>query len=255
MDGIETAIPVIAVHDVSFSYGEVPVLEGVNVTVEEGQFLCMIGPNGGGKTTLLRLLLGLLKPDTGEIQVLGKAPEEACRRVGYVPQHTLFDPQFPVTVMDVVLMGRLRGQLGLYSKLDRQMAYQSLQEVGLADLERRHFSALSGGQRQRVLIARALTGDPEILLLDEPTANVDVVAESQLNEILQVLNRRMTILLATHDVGFVSEAVKGVLCVNRRVVYHPTGEINGRIIRETYGTQMRVVRHDLFCGEEERIDG
>ena len=247
--------PVIMVKDVSFSYGETHALERVNLTVEGGGFICMIGPNGGGKTTLLRLLLGLIKPDSGQIQVMGQSPQEARSRIGYVPQYTRFDLLFPVTVADVVLMGRLRKRWGFYSRGDRLAVDASLEEVGLTGLQKRPFSDLSGGQRQRVLIARALSGNPEILMLDEPTANVDSLVGVKLNTLFQRLNRRMSIILATHDMGFVMETVRGVVCVNRKVVFHPTSQIDEGIVREAYGTDMRLVRHDMFCSDEELTIG
>lgn len=205
----------------------------------------LIGPNGGGKTTLFRLLLGLLRPHHGTIRIFGQPPERARTRVGYVPQYARFDPRFPISVKDVVAMGRL-GNLptGPYRAADRRAALDALEEVGLADLRNRPFADLSGGQRQRVLIARALACAPELLLLDEPTANVDRTAEARLYELLGTLNRRLTILMASHDVGFVTRFVKQCLCVNRSVVLHPTAKLNGGIIAELYGSEMAVVRHD-----------
>ena len=179
----------------------------------------LIGPNGGGKTTLFRLLLGLLKPNRGTIRVFGEPPERVRTRMGYVPQHTSFDPRFPISVRDMVAMGRLTGRsTGPYRADDREAAGQALDEVGLAELADRSFADLSGGQRQRILIARALASGPELLLLDEPTANVDRAAEARLYELLGELNRRLTILMASHDVGFVTKFVKQCLCVNRSAV-------------------------------------
>ena len=244
--------PVIALRDVTFAYDTVPVLEDATLDVQEREFISMIGPNGGGKTTLLKLILGLLRPSAGEVRVFGGRPESARRRIGYTPQHARHDPQFPVNVMDVVLMGRLERRWGgAYSKADKAAAFEALEEVELSDLPNQPFDALSGGQRQRVLIARALVCDPALLLLDEPTAHVDVVASTRLLEILQKLNERMTILMVSHDLGFVSSFVKSVVCVNRRVVIHPTSEITGEIIKDIYGGDMRMVRHDHRCAEDE----
>jgi zinc transport system ATP-binding protein len=205
----------------------------------------LIGPNGGGKTTLFRLLLGLLKPGQGTIRIFGQAPERVRTRVGYVPQYARFDSRFPISVRDVVAMGRL-GILrtGPYRSSDREAALEALEEVDLAELGGRPFADLSGGQRQRVLIARALASKPELLLLDEPTANVDRTMEARLYELLRKLNRRLTILMASHDVGFVTRFVKQCLCVNRNVILHPTSKLDGGIIRELYGSEMAVVRHD-----------
>jgi zinc transport system ATP-binding protein len=246
---------VLSIKDMSFSYSSsyssVPVLENVNLSIEQGQFLSIIGPNGGGKTTLLKLILGLLKPDIGEIKVFGKTPEHVRHRVGYIPQFQFYDPQFPVTVVDVVLMGRLGNRWGFFSTRDREKALSSLNTVGLEHIAERSFTQLSGGQRQRVLIARALASEPEMLILDEPAASVDASSRVRLTNILQQLNEDMTILLTTHDVGFVTNVVNGVVCVNRRVVFHPTDKIDGTIIKETYGTEMNLVRHDIYCTGED----
>jgi len=234
--------------------------------------VCIVGPNGGGKTTLVKLILGLLTPQRGEVRLFGQSPCRARRRVGYMPQHVQHDAQFPVTVMDIVLMGRLgqsgvaqppsavqtgghsrgrlchilQGLLGWPKRADRRAALDALRQVGLDDFGRRPFASLSGGQRQRVLIARALSGNPDLLLLDEPTSNVDSLVEARLLDLLRELNRRMTIVMVSHDLGFVSGFVESVICVNRRVVVHPTAEITGAVIRDVYGGEVRMVRHDEF---------
>ncbi len=242
--------PDVTLNDVSFSYNSEPILENVHLNIAQGDFATIVGPNGGGKTTLLKLLLGILRPKTGEIRILGKKPEKSRKKVGYMPQYIYLDLKFPVTVMDVVLMGRLGHNLmGWFSKRDKQVAMDALEEVKLSDFTERSFSDLSGGQRQRVLIARALSCEPELLLLDEPTANVDPEVEEALLGILQELNKRMTILLVSHDLGFVSKVVKSVICVNRKVLVHPTSEINGRIIEDIYGGDLRIIRHDHRCSE------
>jgi len=248
--------PVIVIKDVNFSYGGLHILENVNIKVKKGEFLSMVGPNGGGKTTLLKIILGLLKPESGEVHILGTLPERSRNRVGYMPQHTLFDPLFPVTVMDVVLMGRLEGRrVGPFSKADKKAVMEVLEEVEMTGFCKRRFSEISGGQRQRVLLSRALVGRPEILLLDEPTASIDLEIEHKLYEILKELNKRMTILIVTHDLGFVSHMVRRVICVNKRVAVHPTGEINGKVIQEMYGKDIRMVLHDRVSGIEEQLHG
>jgi len=238
-------VPVIAIENVSFSYDGLPVLEDVTFTVTESDFISIVGPNAGGKTTLIKLILGLLKPHKGRITVFGQEPVKARRQIGYMPQHTALDPLFPVNVMDVVLMGRLgNGTFGFYKKNDRDAAYEALREVEMYDLRSRSFSALSGGQQQRVLIARALASEPALLLLDEPTSNVDIAVETELYEILNQLNTKMTIIVVTHDLGFASQYVKRVACVNRRVIIHPTSDITGEMIHQIYGTDVHMVRHD-----------
>jgi zinc transport system ATP-binding protein len=248
--------PVLQFDSVSFAFDGVPVLEDVNLRIDRNESVCIVGPNGGGKTTLLRLALGQLRPATGQVRVLGGPPEAARLRVGYTPQHGRHDPQFPATVMDIVLMGRmgrpgLRGLLAWYGRADRQAALDALEQVALAPLARRPFASLSGGERQRVLIARALATGPELLLLDEPMASVDTLAEARLFEILRELNQRMTLIIVSHDLGFVSNLVEKVVCVNRRVVVHPTSELTGDLIQEIYGSDVRLVRHgDVVCQRE-----
>jgi len=242
----EKAPPAIVIKDLSFSYDGHPVLEDVNLSIPQGDFASILGPNGGGKTTLLKLVLGLIRPVRGEVRVLGVSPEEARPRVGYMPQHSQLDPQFPATVTDVALMGRLgHGKtFGPYSRNDKEMVDGILDQMGLYSLRSKAFSSISGGQRQRLFLARALACEPELLLLDEPTANLDLVMEGDLYELLQTLNQRMTVVMVSHDLGFVSRVVKNVVCVKRKVLMHPTSEISGEIINDIYGSPMRMVRHD-----------
>ncbi|MBW1893269.1 MAG: ABC transporter ATP-binding protein [Deltaproteobacteria bacterium] len=242
----------IEIRNVFFSYDKEVILENVNINIQKGDFAGIVGPNGGGKTTLLKLILGRLKPDRGEIKVFGNDPKKSYLRIGYMPQHAYLDTLFPVSVMDVVLMGRLGRSLGgRYSKKDRQAAETALEEMKITSMAERHFSELSGGQRQRTLIARALCSEPELLLLDEPTANVDPEVEEAFFDILKNLNKRMTILIVSHDIGFVSQKVKSAICVNRCVVVHPTSEINGMMIKDIYGGDVCMIRHDHRCS----VDG
>jgi len=241
---------IISFQDVDFSYSSEPILEDVNLKIHPGEFVSVIGPNGGGKTSLLLLALGMLRPNRGTVQVFGRAPERERSRLGYVPQFTRFDPLFPVTVYDVVQMGRLgRFWTGPYRKEDREAALTALEQVGLAELRRRSFSELSGGQRQRVLIGRALATEPEVLLLDEPTANVDRLATDKLYELLVDLNQRLTVVLVSHDLGIVSRFVSSVVCVNKTVFTHPVSELTGEMIRDLYGGEIALVRHDHKSGE------
>ena len=243
---------VVELENVCFAYDGLSVLEDVNLRVDERDFLSIVGPNAGGKTTLLKLILGLLKPTKGSVRIFGQPVSKVRPRIGYMPQHTSLDPLFPVSVSDVVLMGRLGNgkRFGFYGKDDRAAAADVLDKLGLYDVRRRAFSALSGGQRQRVLIARALVSKPELLLLDEPTTNVDAAIEEELFATLKKLNKQMTIALVTHDLGFVSNYVRTVACVNRRVKMHPTSEITGEMINEMYGSKVHMVRHDYRCIKE-----
>lgn len=236
---------IIALDGVDFSYNSDPVLQDVSLTIDQGQFVSVIGPNGGGKTSLLLLILGVVRPERGTVRVFGAAPERARSRMGYVPQFTNFDPLFPVTVYDVVQMGRLgRFFTGPYRQEDREAALAALEQAGLPELRKRPFAEISGGQRQRVLIARALAAEPEVLLLDEPTANVDRLATDKLYELLAELNRTLTIILVSHDLGIVSRLVSSVVCVNKTVLTHPVSELTGEMIRDLYGGEIALVRHD-----------
>lgn len=214
--------------------------------------MAVVGPNAGGKTTLLKLILGLLRPDKGRVLVFGLTPAKARPRIGYMAQQTSFDFQFPVSVLDVALMGRLghHGPFGFFSAKDKRAALEALERVEMDNLRNRPFSHLSGGQRQRVLLARALASEPELLLLDEPTSNVDAAIETELFEILDELNRHMTIVVVSHDLGFVSCFVRSVACVNRRLALHPTSSITGEMIHELYGGDVQMVRHDHRCSQE-----
>ncbi|SLM27953.1 putative metal transport system ATP-binding protein CT_416 [Desulfamplus magnetovallimortis] len=235
-----------------FSYGDREVLQDVNLKISHGEFATIVGPNGGGKTTLLKLLLGLLKPVKGNVKVLGQSPSKSRMKVGYMPQYSHLDVKFPVSVMDVVLMGRLGKNpwgWGRYKGEDRMAAARALEEVNLVQFGDTHFNELSGGQKQRVFIARALCGDPQMLLLDEPTSNIDQESEQSLFMLLKELNKKMTILLVSHDLGFASKVVKSVICVNRKVVIHPTTEMDGTVIKDIYGGDFRMIRHDHRCCE------
>lgn len=238
--------PAILITDLWFSYDGHPVLKDVNLSIPQGDFVSIVGPNGGGKTTLLKLILGLLRPSRGEVQVFGLNPEKARPRIGYMPQHLQLDPQFPATVMDVALMGRLSNgrAFGPYSKKDKEAVVTALEQVGLRDMRKKWFASISGGERQRLFIARALASEPDLLLLDEPTANLDAAMEGGLYELLQSLNKTLTVVMVSHDLGFVSSVVKSVICVKCQVASHPTSELTAEIIDAMYGSPMRIVRHD-----------
>ncbi len=245
--------PVIRMEQVNFSYGEEPVLEAVDLSIFEREFLGIVGPNAGGKSTLLKLILGLLEPDSGRIEVLGTTPKAARHQLGYVAQHPGFARDFPITVQQVVelgLVGRRPGRSPLATLLpmrvtpdDRARVQQALEEVEATGLAHRQIGSLSGGQLQRVLLARALVANPRILLLDEPTANVDQRAESEIFDLLKQLNERMTILVVSHDIAFVSSYVTRVACINRTLVCHPTADIDAELIHELYGDKVRMVAH------------
>ena len=241
----------IKIRDLSFAYDDIQILCNVRLDIWRGDSICIVGPNGGGKTTLIKLILGLLSPDRGTIRIFGRSPEAERQRIGYVPQYAKYDPQFPISVLDVVMMGRLAGTLrNRYSPEDRDRAMAALGQTGLTDLAARPFASISGGQRQRTLIARALASGGEILILDEPTANIDHESEVRFLDLLKGLNERMTILMVTHEVGFASSFFKRIACVNRQVVIHPTSRLTGQLIQEMYGGDLQMIRHDHRCSEE-----
>lgn len=240
----------IRVENVSFSYKNDIVIKNAHFHIKKGSFTCFVGPNGGGKSTLVKLLLGLLKPSEGFITIFGKSPIKARGTIGYVPQYSNFDLGFPINVMDVVLMGRLKQGNLFYSKVDKVASISALKSVDLQGYDKRHFSELSGGERQRVLIARAITSNPNVLILDEPTSNIDTVTENRLYDLLFKLNKSMTIILISHDLTFVSENVKKVICVNREVKIHPTGQIESDSMAQLFGRPVKIVNHQTKMEEQ-----
>ena len=238
--------PVIEIRDVSFSYGRQPVLRNINLAVQPEEFLGIIGPNAGGKSTLIKLLLGLLQPDTGRIKLLGEDPEMTRSRVGYVSQYPTFSRRdFPINVEATVMMGRLGvgKPFGGYTKRDHEIAMVAMEAVEISDIIHRPIGSLSGGQLQRVLIARALACKPEILILDEPTSNIDVQVEEDIFGLLKQYNDHMTIIVVSHDIAFISGYVDRVACLNQELVCHTTEEISGKTIEELYGVSVRMIQH------------
>lgn len=223
------------------------VLEAINLDLVEKDFLGLIGPNGGGKSTLLKVILGLIKSDRGEVRILGLSPQEARGNVGYMPQKTLFDPSFPVKAFDVVLMGRYSraGLLKRYSQADRAAALQALEAVGMAGFCEREIGSLSGGEQQRVFIARSLVSEPKLLLLDEPTAGVDATQEKEFYDLLCRLNRKrgIAIVLVSHDITAISKYVNKIACLNQRLYYHGSKELTNEDIEKAYGCPIEMIAH------------
>jgi len=236
---------VIDIRGVSFSYGGPPALESIDLRIRERDFLGVVGPNAGGKSTLMKLILGLLTAQQGQVRVLGRPPRVARRQLGYVPQYPRFRRDFPISVEDVVLMGRLGSGhlLGGYRPQDRLVATRVMDETEVLGLRRRQLATLSGGQLQRVLVARALACEPRILILDEPTANIDQRLEHDIFDLLKQLNQRMTIIVVSHDIAFISSYVDWVACLNRTLICHPTSAIDGESIQALYGEDVRMVDH------------
>lgn len=204
---------------VTFAYREQNVLFDATFSIRQHSLVGIVGPNGGGKTTLMRLLLGFLAPQSGKVEIFGRTPQDARQELAYVPQAIVFDRSFPLSVYDLVLQGRLANLswLGTYSRQDHECVAEAIAQVGLQGLEDRTFSALSGGQLQRALIARALASKPKLLLLDEPTANIDQEASAEIYSLLRSLKGQMTIVMVTHHLRAVLSDLDEILYVERSV--------------------------------------
>ena len=231
----------LAVDELTVHLGGRLVLDAVSLVVRPGDFIALIGPNGGGKTTFLRAVLGLVPSTTGRISLLGGAPEKTRAGVGYLPQRTDFDATFPISGREVVASGQLVGLTGR----DRGAfgVEEALAEVGMADLADRVIGHNSGGQLQRLMLARALVGDPQLLLLDEPTAHLDAQFNGSFYELLARIQKRIPVLMTTHDIGAVSTYVKSVGCLSRRLHYHGTRELTHEMLEQAYGCPMEIVGH------------
>lgn len=206
----------IKVQNLGFSYDKAPILKDVSFTIRPQELIYLIGPNGGGKTTLLKLLMGFLKPSEGTLQIFGKSPSEVTEQIAYVPQSFSYDRLFPISVFNVVLSGRLAHLPwhGFYPKKDKQLALEALEQVGLLEYKDQPIGELSGGQLQRVLIARALVSKPQILILDEPTSCLDHKAQHEIQKIIKHLKRKITILLVTHDLDRLQAESDRIFCVH-----------------------------------------
>ena len=238
---------VVRLDDIWVHYDGVPVLEGINLSVEPNKFLGIIGPNGGGKTTLLKVILGLIKPSRGKVSVMGQPPERKRESIGYIAQYNLFDRDFPVSVSEVVLMGRY-GKAGLYrhfSEEDKMAADEALKTVGMLDYRNRQLGKLSGGEQQRVFIARALATDPKIMLLDEPTASIDPNMQAEFYELIESLKKRMAIVMVSHDISAVSIYVDQIACLNRQLFYHGSKEVSAEALEKTYRCPIQLIAHGV----------
>jgi len=238
---------IVKLEDIWVDFDGNAVLKSQNLTVFKDDFLGIIGPNGGGKTTLLRVILGLVQPSRGVAKVFGKEPAVGRKNIGYVPQISFFDREFPVDVMDVVLMGRLsqRTCFKRFTKEDKDAALKALERVEMAGLKNRQIGKLSGGERQRVFIARALVGNPKLLLLDEPTASVDPRMKMGIYDLLGELKKDMAIILVTHDMGVISSHVDKIACLNCHLYYHDNKEISKKMIADAYKCPVDIIAHGV----------
>jgi zinc transport system ATP-binding protein len=238
-------LEVIRLINIHVSYGQIPVLEDITLSVFQHDFLGIIGPNGGGKSTLLKVLLGLVKPDSGDVIVFSKSPRQVRSHIGYVSQHPSFDRDFPASVRDVILMGRYvrAGLFHHYSREDKTVVERTLARVGMQGYENQQIGHLSGGQQQRVFVARALVAEPELLLLDEPTASIDPTMQTEFYELLDELKKSLTIIMVSHDIGAVSVYVDKIACLNRQLYYHGSKEITPEVLEATYKCPIQLITH------------
>lgn len=237
----------IEITNLSVCYGNNYVLRNLNMKVGEGEFLGIIGPNGGGKTTLAKVILGMKEAIEGDVLVYGMKPQKARGIVGYVPQFTTYQEAFPISVGEVVLMGLL-GRVRpfrRYGKEEFVRADSIMEKVGIISLKKNAVETLSGGETQKMLLARALAMDPKILILDEPTASVDAESKSGIYDLLKELNKEITVILITHDMGVVSSYVKSIACLNVEMFYHGESEMNENIIEHTFGCPVDLLAHGV----------
>lgn len=234
----------IEVDRVTAGYRSEAILEEVSLTVRRGDFLAVIGPNGGGKTTLLKVILGLLQPWSGTVR-LHLSPRRGA--IGYVPQYASFDSTFPLRVVDAVRMGRLglRGPFRRYTREDRRAVAAAIERYGLERVARDPVGALSGGQLQRTLIARAMVAEPEVLFLDEPLASIDPEYRGRLVDAMIEIQQEIPLVVVTHDLTPFAGAVRQVACINRKLYYHPHGELTAEMLEEAYGCPVELVAHGV----------
>ena len=251
----------IDLKNVSVSYGRKSVLRELSLTLWEDDFLGVIGPNGGGKTTIIKLILGLLTPEKGTISFYDKGQKVPLLKMGYLPQINQIDKRFPISVYEVIASGLIseRKRLSGYTTEQRQRIDEVIKQMGLQALPKRPIGELSGGELQRVLLGRAIVSDPQVLILDEPNTYVDKLFESHLYELLEMLNKQCAIILVSHDIGTILPLVKNVACVNETLHYHAGNDLSEEWLDEAFHCPIELVGHGEFphrilkkhdCGKE-----
>ncbi len=236
----------VEIKNLSMDYENLNALKDVDLTIKDKEFVAILGPNGGGKSTLLKIILGLIKPTSGQVKVYGENPHNRRNSIGYVPQFSSFEKTFPISVIDVVLMGRLSFGMNFlrkYSKEDMEYAKNIMNTLEIYELRNRQIGQLSGGQMQKVLIARALCTEPKLLLLDEPTASLDVQSKTSIYSLLKNINNDMTIIVVTHDTGFVFSYVDKIACLNQNLFYHGEPELDKDTMDSVYGCPVDAISH------------
>jgi zinc transport system ATP-binding protein len=244
----EPIAPLIEIKDLSAGYNHEIVLNDINFSISQNDFIGLIGPNGGGKTTLLKVILGLVEPQRGTVRIKGEIPQLGRRNIGYVPQIAEYDTDFPISVQDIVRMGRLSPKrlFKPYTAEDDDIVRERLGWLDMLKFKDQALRELSGGQRQRVYIARALVTDPELLLLDEPTISVDFEARTQIFDLLYEINQRgIAILLVSHDLTAISSYVKTIGCLNRKLYYEGKKEITVEMLEASYSCPVDLIAHGL----------
>lgn len=238
----------IEIENLSVFYNDVCALDNINLTVFEKDFLGIIGPNGGGKSTLLKVILGLIKQSFGSVKIYGHSSASSVVPIGYVPQFSSFDRNYPINVQDTVLTGCMFNRNPFFLKItdkDKMITKNMLEKLGIYELRKRQIGNLSGGQLQRVLIARALVSNPKILFLDEPTSSIDTNAQNEILGLLKELNKTMTIVMVTHDMGAISSNVQSLACLNTRLYYHGNPELDKNVIEHLYGCSIDLLAHGV----------
>jgi len=236
---------IVRLANVSFRFGDNDVLENISLSIYSSDLLAILGPNGGGKTTLLKIILGILKPSTGSVKLFGSTPEKGRKNVGYLPQLNVLDFTFPINVFDAVLMGRYSQIARSYRAADYSATKDALEMVGMYSLRGRHISMLSGGQLQRILIARALVRNPGLLLLDEPMSGVDPQSQASFYDLINKLNEIMAVVFVTHDISAISTYFEKVVCLNKKLFYHGPKEGSIGKLEEIYRCPVEIIAHGI----------